>query len=102
MLLYVSDEEWIRCGWHVDDGAFAQKGERLWRWYLFQLRAKYNYSLEPLSFFCGTTFDIDYKKGIVVMRQTHLIEKALRDLGFDDETAAGCTAIQRQQGNSLR
>ena len=88
LVLYKGTNAWIRCGWHVDDGAFAQKGDELWKWYLIQLRVKYNYSLDILSHFCGTNYHIDYERGIVKVEQTALIEKALRDLSYADIPAA--------------
>ncbi len=89
LLLYKSEKEWIRCGWHVDDGAFTQKGEGLWMCYLSALRAKYVYSLAPLHHFCGTNYHIDYERGVVRMEQTALIEKALRDLSLDGDSFRG-------------
>ena len=80
LVLYKSSREWIRCGWHVDDGVFAQKGEDLWKWYLCRLREKYFYTLEPLTHFCGVNYHIDYECGIVRIEQTALIEKGLRDI----------------------
>jgi hypothetical protein len=81
---YISEKEWIRFVFHVDDSIYGQLGLRIWQWYLQKLSEKYTSTIVPLSYCLGIEFDIDYDQGIVKMTQAAQIDKMLRDLGHTD------------------
>ena len=50
------DGSFIKLCLHVDDSAIAQRGIRLWKWYLDALRSKYKFRVGPLTYFLGMRF----------------------------------------------
>lgn len=85
LILLESPSSWIRVGWHVDDGAAAQQGADLWKWYMGKMREKYDVTAGPLRHFCGTNYHIDYEEGTVFMEQEHLVHKGLRAMGLGED-----------------
>ena len=80
LLFYISENEYIRICFHVDDNIIAQVGADLWQWYQSQLNEKYVFKVAPLTYCMGIEFTIDYEIGIVKMTQEAQIDKMLRDL----------------------
>ena len=76
----------LRFAYHVDDGTYAQVGERLWSWYLSELGKYLEYTIKALDYCLGIQFHIDYDTGIVHMEQSAQVEKMLRSFGLESET----------------
>ena len=84
--LYHSEQSFIRFGYHVDDGTYAQVGAKLWGQYLEKLDVYLEYKVGPLSYCLGIQFHIDYDAGIVHMEQAAQVEKMLRTFGLDSDS----------------
>ena len=80
LMFYISESEYIRLCFHVDDNIIAQSGTDLWEWYQAQLRVKYALQIKPLRYCMGVEFAIDYEHGTVRMTQVAQIDRMLRDL----------------------
>jgi hypothetical protein len=80
--LVVSENEFIRFVFHVDDNIYVQVGSKLWLWYQAALDSHYTYCMDALSYCLGIEFDIDYAEGILKMNQAAQVDKMLRELKF--------------------
>jgi hypothetical protein len=82
LMYYISENEFIRLCFHVDDNILSQAGESLWNWYQQQLATKYTINIKPLSYCMGVEFAIDYESGSIRMTQATQIDKMLRELNL--------------------
>jgi hypothetical protein len=80
-MLY-KDGEYIKMNSHVDDTAYAKSGDDLWNWYKTQISEHFELDFQPLTYFLGVSYDIDYERGIINMHQSAQIGKMLRALGM--------------------
>ena len=82
LMYYISENEFIRLCFHVDDNILSQAGDSLWTWYQSQLALKYKVKFQPLEYCMGVEFAIDYQSGTVKLTQTSQVEKMLRELNL--------------------
>jgi hypothetical protein len=82
LMYYISESEYIRLCFHVDDNILSQAGESLWTWYQTQLANKYKFNIKPLTYCMGVEFAIDYESGSIRMTQATQIDKMLRELNL--------------------
>ena len=80
--IVISENEYIRFVFHVDDNIYVQVGDKLWAWYIAALDEHYTYCIDALSYCLGIEFNIDYVEGILKMNQAAQVDKMLRELKF--------------------
>ena len=91
-LMLYKDGEYIKMNSHVDDTAYAQKGDALWNWYTTEISKHFELDFQPLTYFLGVSYDIDYEQGIIKMHQAAQIGKMLRALKMADCKAVSTPA----------
>ena len=85
--------EFIKMVFHVDDFCIAQRGDKLWTWYLRELNSLYSYTVAPLSFYLGMRFHRDTATGTITMDQEGQIDKMVRAFGITDDNKPCLTPI---------
>lgn len=83
---------------HVDDSLIAQKGQKLWDWYLAKMTARYEYRVAPLSYFLGMAFERNAKTGAISIDQNAQVEKMLRVFNLAGKTKRVSTPVAADSG----
>jgi hypothetical protein len=91
-------EDFIKFVTHVDDSVVAQKGKKLWDWYLAKLRSKYEFTLNLLSYALGMRFQRDPKTGAMTIDQDAQVDKMLRAFNLTGKTRKASTPVASDQG----
>ena len=84
VLIKHEGDEFIVLVFHVDDSQVAQCGDKLWNWYLKNLKIKFEYTLGPLSGMLGMRIKIDYDRRIISIDQELQARKMLSAFGMDN------------------
>lgn len=77
------DGSFIKQAFHVDDGAIAQKGDAMWKWYRETLVKTFAFSLGPLRKYVGLRFTFDYPNRICTIDQSHQVDRMLVAIKMD-------------------
>ena len=91
-------DDFIKFVTHVDDSIMAQKGDKLWEWYLTKLREKYEFTLERLKYALGMRFDRDSTNGAMTIDQDAQVEKVLRAFNLQGKTRKASTPVATDNG----
>jgi hypothetical protein len=90
--------DFIKFVTHVDDSGIAQKGDKLWQWYLKELGAKYDFRVEKLSFMLGMRFTRDPATGAITIDQDAQVDKMTRCFNLQGKTKKASTPVAAEQG----
>jgi hypothetical protein len=83
---------------HVDDSIIAQRGDKLWSWYLAKLKTKYDYTVEPLRYALGMRFERDSTTGAITIDQDAQVDKMVRAFNLGGKTRKASTPVASGEG----